>query len=338
MTIRCRRATIVTLLISLAGGLDRARGESIHLKSGSVITAPVISRKADRIFVDMGFTVMAIPADAVDRIVQADGDSPKAPAGGADLWTEAARRPQLDVKQNVARCEEAVVQVRTATGLGSGFVIHRDGYILTNDHVVAGEHKISITLYKRGKKELKKQQFNNVRIIATSPHRDLALLKIEDASPTRFHHVPLGQANALRQGQTVFAIGSPLGLERSLSQGVVSLRNRAIDGNLYVQTTAQINPGNSGGPLFNLRGEVVGITNMKIVAAGTEGLGFAIPIGVVKQFLANRDAFAFDPRNPNAGFRYNAPPDTTYNPPPRPTDPDAEPAAATDPSAPGDKP
>jgi serine protease Do len=77
---------------------------------------------------------------------------------------------------------------------------------------------------------------------------------------------------------------------------------------MYIQTTTQINPGNSGGPLFNLKGEVVGVNNMKIVAPGAEGLGFAIPSTILKMFLRNRDAFAFDPANPNAGFRYNRPP------------------------------
>jgi serine protease Do len=75
-----------------------------------------------------------------------------------------------------------------------------------------------------------------------------------------------------------------------------------------LQTTTQINPGNSGGPLFNLRGEVVGVNNMKIAAVGAEGLGFSISADVVKSFLDNRDAYAFDPRNPNTGFRYLSPP------------------------------
>ena len=101
---------------------------------------------------------------------------------------------------------------------------------------------------------------------------------------------------------------SPLGLERSVSQGIVSLRNRSIEGRLFIQTTAQINPGNSGGPLMNLRGEVVGVNDMKFIGFGVEGMGFAIPSGVLKDFLKNRDAFAFDPKNPNAGFRYNEPP------------------------------
>jgi serine protease Do len=86
---------------------------------------------------------------------------------------------------------------------------------------------------------------------------------------------------------------------------------RVIGGNIHIQTTTEINPGNSGCPLFNLRGEVVGITNLKQTGIGLEGLNFAIPVSVLKEFMKNRNAFAFDPRNPNAGFRYNHPPALT---------------------------
>ena len=80
-----------------------------------------------------------------------------------------------------------------------------------------------------------------------------------------------------------------------MSEGIVSLRNRIISDRLHVQTTAEISPGNSGGPLFNYRGEVVGVNNMKVVAQGAEGLGFSIPVDSLKTFLINRDAYAFDP-------------------------------------------
>ena len=155
---------------------------------------------------------------------------------------------------------------------------------------------------------MRKKQYDKVRIVATNAHLDLALLKLEDTGDRKFATVPLGHSEDLHQGAPVFAVGSPLGLERSVSAGIVSLRNRDLGTRLLVQTTAQINPGNSGGPLFNLHGEVVGVNDLKIVASGAEGLGFAIPVDVVKDFLRNRDAYAFDPTNPNAGYRYFAPP------------------------------
>ena len=104
----------------------------------------------------------------------------------------------------------------------------------------------------------------------------------------------------------MFAIGSPLGLERTVTEGIVSTKTRPMQGELYLQTTAQINPGNSGGPLFNLQGEVVGVTNMKITFG--EGLGFAIPVVAVKYFLEHRDAYAYDNDNPSNPYRYLEPP------------------------------
>ena len=104
----------------------------------------------------------------------------------------------------------------------------------------------------------------------------------------------------------MFAIGNPLGLERSVSQGIIGTKNRNFRGQVYIQTTAEINPGNSGGPLFNAKGEVIGVTNMKLLFA--EGLGFAIPTPYLKLFLDNHEAFAFDRNNPNSGFRYLDPP------------------------------
>jgi serine protease Do len=215
----------------------------------------------------------------------------------------------LPVQANVERVGGAVVLVQSPTGLGSGFIVHPEGYVVTNHHVVAGETELSVTRYVRTTGEMERVRHQQIRIVATDPRTDLALLRIEDAKGVEaFPSVPLGESQSLEEGQGVFAIGSPLGLDRTVSQGIVSSKNRLIDGQLYIQTTTQINPGNSGGPLFNLRGEVIGVNNMKAMAVGVEGLNFAIPAAALKNFLRHRDAFAFDPRSPNAGFRYNPPP------------------------------
>ena len=218
-------------------------------------------------------------------------------------------REAMTVEKNVQRVAEAVVQIQTASGLGSGFIINKMGHVITNQHVIAGEREITVLVYKKKQGGLEKQSFTKVKIIAMNGYLDLAILQIDDEEAVKsLPFVPIGDSDALTQGQQVFAIGSPLGLERSVSQGIVSIRARENSGRWYIQSTTQINPGNSGGPLFNLNGEVVGVNNMKAAGVGVEGLGFSIPANMLKLFLKNREAFAFDPRNPNAGFRYLPPP------------------------------
>lgn len=280
------------------------------LVDGTSVSARLLAEKPDRVYVDLGFTVVSIPRDAILQISDLSIED-RASVATEFLYREESGGAFMNVQDLVGRVGPAVVLVQTPTGLGSGFVIHTDGWVITNDHVIAGEHDLRVTVFEdpdRDGRGLERRVFENVQIVATSPEWDLALLRVHTDDPRRFETVPLGSSESLRQGQTVFAIGNPLGLERTVSEGIVSLRNRVINGNLFIQTTAEINPGNSGGPLFNLRGEVVGVNNMKVVGFGTEGLGFAIPAEVLKRFLRNRDAFAFDPRNPNSGFRYNAPP------------------------------
>lgn len=294
-------------ILSATSGLHR-----VELQSGAALRGEIVLERADEYFVDLGYDVIEVPKSSVKSVVSVDSgreavlDVPKSNA----LYSTTSVDGDQPVREWVDALGEAVGLVQTPTGLGSGFIIHEDGYLVTNDHVIAGEHKISVTIFKQGKRELSKVTYDNVRIVATSSDLDLALLKIEtDENEAPFRVVPLAAVDeGLSEGQTVFAIGSPLGLDRTVSQGIISVANRVINGRLYLQTTTQINPGNSGGPLFNLRGEVVGVNNMKIAAVGAEGLGFSISSRVLKSFLDNRDAYAFDPRNPNSGFRYLAPP------------------------------
>lgn len=284
----------------------------IKLTGSAVVTGEIVLERPDMYYVDLGFDVIEVPKRAVASLSEIDPDSGAAVVGEAEdqLYRVSADGSDQPIRDWVDQLGEAVALVQTPTGLGSGFVIHRDGYVVTNDHVIAGEHRISITVFKQGEHGLTKVTYDNVRIVATSSDLDLALLKIESAAGESFRSVVLAAADeGLREGQTVFAIGSPLGLDRTVSEGIISVANRVIGGRLYLQTTTQINPGNSGGPLFNLRGEVVGVNNMKIAAVGAEGLGFSISSRIVKSFLDNRDAYAFDPRNPNTGFRYLSPPE-----------------------------
>jgi len=163
-------------------------------------------------------------------------------------------------------------------GLGSGFIIDRDGYIVTNNHVVDGADTITVVL--------KDETEYPAKVIGRDPVTDIALIKIEAKGnlPT----VVLGSSADLKVGEWVTAIGSPFGLQYTVTAGIVSAKGRAIGSGPYddfIQTDASINPGNSGGPLINMKGEVVGINTM--IIAGGQGIGFAIPIdmakGIVKQ-------------------------------------------------------
>lgn len=297
-------------LILFSPFFSSAENIQIELQNGSSISGELIKSNADYWILDLGFDLISIPHKECLKVTRNLSEiNQQVSEERNTLYRENSRAPVQPLRSLVAKLGEAVVMIRTPTGLGSGFIVHQDGYVVTNDHVVAGERIISITQFRKGKNELIKENYNNVRIVATGGNIDLALLKIEGQSmQKKFPTVALGNSNDLKQGERVFAIGSPLGLERSVSEGIVSLRNRIIQARLHVQTTAEISPGNSGGPLFNYRGQVVGVNNMKVVSSGAEGLGFSIPVRQLKTFLENRDAFAFDPRNPNAGFRYTVPP------------------------------
>ena len=298
------------LLLSTALQPLFAENVFINLKNGGSLSGELLKENADHIVVDLGFDILKVPQSDCLDVSRVERESLKRDVvDNPNLYHQRVNASIQPLGSLVDRLGEAVVMIRTPVGLGSGFIIHQDGYVITNDHVVAGERIISITQFRKGKNELIKENYDNVRIVATGGNIDLALLKIEGQSGRKtFPTVPLGNSTELKQGERVFAIGSPLGLERSVSEGIVSLRNRIIQSRLHVQTTAEISPGNSGGPLFNYRGQVVGVNNMKVVSSGAEGLGFSIPVRQLKTFLENRDAFAFDPRNPNAGYRYVSPP------------------------------
>lgn len=297
-------------IISVSVFTAQAERILIELQNGSSVSGEFVKRNAEYWIVDLGFDLIKIPERECLKVTRNLSEENQQVSGaGNNLYRENPRASVQPLGGLVERLGEAVVMIRTPVGLGSGFIVHQDGYVVTNDHVVAGERIISITQFRKGENELIKENYDNVRIVATGGNIDLALLKIEGQSGRKtFPTVPLGNSNDLKQGERVFAIGSPLGLERSVSEGIVSLRNRIIQSRLHVQTTAEISPGNSGGPLFNYRGQVVGVNNMKVVSSGAEGLGFSIPVRQLKTFLENRDAFAFDPRNPNAGYRYVSPP------------------------------
>jgi serine protease Do len=170
---------------------------------------------------------------------------------------------------------------------GSGVILSADGYIVTNNHVVRNARRVRVQLAGSSDSADGARQSGKIleaRVIGTDRESDLAVLKVE--SPTPLPVLKLADSDALRQGQMVLAFGNPLGLENSVSLGVVSSVGRQIrpdDPMVYIQTDAPINPGNSGGPLLNAEGEVVGINTFILSqSGGSEGIGFAIPGNIVK--------------------------------------------------------
>ncbi len=170
---------------------------------------------------------------------------------------------------------------RETKGLGTGFIVDKDGVVLTNNHVIEGADQIRV--------KLSTDREYPGRIVGRDPRTDVAVVKIDEKGLTP---LALGDSDAIDVGDWVVAIGNPFGLSHTVSAGIVSAKGRSrhdvpLDPSGYynfLQTDASINPGNSGGPLLNLKGEVVGI-NTAIRGGGAQGIGFAIPINMVKQLL-----------------------------------------------------
>ena len=165
---------------------------------------------------------------------------------------------------------------RKIQGAGSGVIISTDGYILTNNHVVEGAKEVTVTLSD-------KQEYK-AKVVGRDPKTDLAVVKVE--APKSLPAASLGDSEQLKVGEWVLAIGNPFGLSHTVTSGIVSAKGRVIGAGPYddfIQTDASINPGNSGGPLFNMKGEVVGI-NTAILPQG-QGIGFAVPVNTAKPLI-----------------------------------------------------
>ena len=206
------------------------------------------------------------------------GTSAGSPAGG-----------ELDVEEVYERAAPGVVLVRAGGepggrgGLGSGFVIDREGRIVTNYHVVAGAGSVEVVFSDESEAD--------ARIIGTDPSSDLALLDVETPAE-ELTALPLGDSDSLVVGEDAFAIGNPFGLERTLTAGVVSGLDRRIEApdgfaiDDAVQTDAALNSGNSGGPLLNARAEVIGVnTQIESRTGGNVGIGYAVPVNTVKEVV-----------------------------------------------------
>lgn len=169
--------------------------------------------------------------------------------------------------------KRGVVTIKTDISQGTGFILTEDGYVVTNQHVINGARSAGVFTYDT--------QMHQVRLIGTNQELDIALLKIDG----NFENAKLGDSDDVKIGEKVIAIGNPLGLEFTLTEGIISARDRTGANELpyYFQIDVPLNPGNSGGPLINTKGKVIGINNFKV--QGAEGLGFALEINEAKKAI-----------------------------------------------------
>ncbi len=281
--------------------------ERIELIGGGAVTGSVLKEDLDRIFVDIGPTIIQLPlGSVVSRKLIVAGNEVADDAETTQIYRVGDGIP-LPLQEAENKARGSVVRIMAGGGLGSGFIISEDGLVVTNVHVVEGERDIQLTVYLDDVEGgARKEQVENVEIVAMNPFLDLALLRIPDAKNLPLRAVKFAAADSLDRSQKVFAVGTPRGFERTVSEGIISDPYRSFEGQCYIQTTTPINPGNSGGALFNEAGEVVGVTNMKILES--EGLNFAIPLDQLKFFIDRREAFLFDESQPNTGVRYLPPP------------------------------
>ncbi len=177
-----------------------------------------------------------------------------------------------DLTVPISMVNPAVVTITNGSALGSGFLINPEGYLLTNHHVVGTASVVQV--------ELESGQSYDARVVGVSRQDDIALVQLP------VHNLPvaiLGDSSQVQQGQSVIAIGSPLGFKHTATRGIISSLNVVLDGHTFLQSDASLNPGNSGGPLLDTHGRIIGINTM--ISKGGQGIGFSIPINAVAPLL-----------------------------------------------------
>ena len=308
-----RMVRVLAGLLAVTTAAPAADLVTVTLVGGGRVTAPLLRQSDDGVVLDLGFEVLQIPAKRVLDVSRDGVAEPAARATDQGIF-RTGRLEAREVPELVKRFGEAVVMVRNPGGLGTGFLISREGHLVTNYHVVEKHTRLRVTMFRRlagkaaGAGGFEKVDLRKVKIVALQPLRDLALLKLdpEEAGGRLPDPVVINNRDDLRVGDMVFAIGNPLGMERSVTQGIVSSTTRTIDQMRLIQTDAAINPGNSGGPTFNARGEVVAVACAG--AAVFDGLAFGIPASDLIDFLIHRDTYLYDESQPQNGVTYLPPP------------------------------
>ncbi|MBF0196823.1 MAG: serine protease [Planctomycetes bacterium] len=298
-------------LISLSQSVwanSEAQWTHIEFLSGEKLEGPLLFQDSKRIIIDIAGETLSFNKEQIAKISapQNENEVNESKDDTLAFYHKGLNNTPTTLEKCVKSCQDAVVTVRTPGGQGSGFFINSEGYLITNVHVVQRETQVSITKYASPNGQLEKKILDEVKIIALAPFYDLALLKVPLAEGEKVPYVDICASEEPARGERLFAIGNPMGLERSVSTGILSLADRTFGGLRYIQTTVQVNPGNSGGPLFNQKGEVVGVINMKITHG--EGLGFAIPAFYLRDFLDHHTSYLYNIKNSNSGVNYLPPP------------------------------
>ena len=257
-----------TLGLPKRGGAVESVATPTSLASAPQLALPVVKSVSDLSDAFVGVADHTRPAVVFIRAQHVDrGDNRKLPPGFEDFFPNLRRRPQVE------------------QGSGSGFIVSTDGFILTNNHVVAGADKVTVRLYD-------KREFT-AKVVGTDPNTDVAVIKIDARSlPT----LAFGNSDSTRVGEWALAVGNPLGeaFAFTVTAGIISAKGRLLAGLAqtryaiqdFIQTDAAINPGNSGGPLVNIRGQVVGINSAIASETGYyAGYGFAIPINLARTVM-----------------------------------------------------
>jgi putative serine protease PepD len=226
--------------------------------------------------------LIAVAALTLSAFALLDGDDAEGPL----LATDGGRLPQTQVGRVYEAAAPGVVSVQAGLASGTGFVVNRDGTLVTNAHVVADNDTAQVSFGDSGR-------MIDAEVLGTDVSSDLAVLRVDPGSVDRLRPLPLADSDRVRVGDGVVAVGNPFGLDRTATAGIVSAVGREIrapDGfqiDHVIQTDAPINPGNSGGPLLDARGRVIGV-NTQIATGGSGGnvgIGFAVPSNTVREVL-----------------------------------------------------
>ncbi len=298
-----------------------------NLNGGGEVVGKLIKQTPEEVFIDIGPKIIGVPIGGIassssfdevrEKLMEsplATGSSTTDPQTGTVIFRASKASNELMTQTEIVeKVKKSVVLISNPRGAGSGFILDREGRIVTNHHVVHSEKYHTINLFKKRGNQFERVKIENAEVEAYSPLYDIAILKMDldqvEKEGIDLQPLPVASPDSLEVGDPVYAVGNPgMGrrlLEHSVSEGIVSSLARNVGDVIYIQTTAAVNPGNSGGPLVNQRGEVVGLVTLKAVFQ--EGIAFALPSSLIRHFLENSESYAYSEQANNKGFRYLSP-------------------------------